>query len=110
MTAQILAQVNLGTNSASIIGMFYVSLSVVYLLFMIILFVKRASRLQSSTKVRYILQLAFIPFVLFSSGFILVFQGWRLDPILQAEQVLLFILVLYLIIKDIGMDISSRNR
>lgn len=110
MTVQILAQVNLGTNSASIIGLLYVSLSMVYLVFMTILFVKRASKLKNSTTIRYILQLAFIPFFLFSCGLILIFHGWRLDPILQAEQVLLFVLVFYLTIKDIGADIISKIR
>ncbi len=110
MTVHILAQVNLGTNSASILGLFYASLSIIYLVCMTLLFVKRANRLQSSAKVRYILQLTFIPLLLLLCGFILIFQGWRLDPILQAEQILLSILVFYLIIKDISADIVSRNR
>ncbi|EDX71974.1 hypothetical protein MC7420_5118 [Coleofasciculus chthonoplastes PCC 7420] len=35
------------------------------------------------------------------TGFILLFQGWRLDPILQFSYVLLNFLVIYLGVKDI---------
>jgi thiol:disulfide interchange protein len=34
-------------------------------------------------------------------GFILLFQGWRLDPILQFGQVLLTLATIFLTIKDI---------
>ena len=47
---------------------------------------------------------------MFICGFILVFQGWRLDPILQFMQILLSILIIYLSIKDIVINAVYRNR
>ena len=43
-------------------------------------------------------------------GGILIFQGWRLDPILQFMQILLSILIIYLSIKDIVINAVYRNR
>lgn len=41
-------------------------------------------------------------------GFILLFQGWRLDPILQFGQLLLALAAIYLTIKDIFAHIRSN--
>ncbi|HYX13261.1 MAG TPA: Ycf66 family protein [Nostoc sp.] len=43
-------------------------------------------------------------------GIILFFQGWRLDPILQFEQFLLLLLIVYFTIKDIVINAVYRNR
>ncbi|MHC5774703.1 Ycf66 family protein [Nostoc sp.] len=40
----------------------------------------------------------------------MLFQGWRLDPILQFEQFLLLLLILYLSIKDIVINAVYRDR
>jgi len=52
-------------------------------------------------KIIYIIQAIIAPFILFLTGFILIFQGWRLDPILQFGYFLLNFLVIYLGVKDI---------
>lgn len=47
-------------------------------------------------------------------GFVLIFQGWRLDPILQFGQFLLTVSFIYLVIKDIFSHIrivvQTRDR
>ncbi|WP_442939864.1 Ycf66 family protein [Nostoc sp.] len=52
----------------------------------------------------------FTPIIILLCGFILTFQGWRLDPILQFGQFLSFLLIIYLIIKDIVINAVYRNR
>ncbi|MEA5549773.1 Ycf66 family protein [Anabaena cylindrica UHCC 0172] len=56
-----------------------------------------------------IIQLIFVPLIMLFCGFILLFQGWRLDPILQFVQFLLFILITYLLIKDIVISTIDRK-
>ncbi|WP_370588556.1 Ycf66 family protein [aff. Roholtiella sp. LEGE 12411] len=60
--------------------------------------------------VLYLIQVIFTPIILLLCGFILLFQGWRLDPILQFEQFLLLLLIIYLTIKDIVINAVYRNR
>jgi lysylphosphatidylglycerol synthetase-like protein (DUF2156 family) len=105
-----LAQVNFGANVASLIGFAYILLSLVYLIFMIVWLASRARRLNSSSLVLYIIQVIFIPIILLLSGLILIFQGWRLDPILQFSQLLLTLLVFYLIVKNIFINAIYQNR
>ncbi|MDZ8238814.1 MAG: Ycf66 family protein [Nostoc sp. ChiQUE01a] len=50
----------------------------------------------------------FTPIVLLLCGGILFFQGWRLDPILQIQQFLLSLLIIYLTIKDIVINAVYR--
>lgn len=76
-SASILAQVNFGTNSASILGIFLaVAGAALYFL--------RTVRPELSRD-----QDIFFAAVGLLCGFILIFQGWRLDPILQFGQLLL---------------------
>jgi hypothetical protein len=105
-----LAQVNFGVNLASILGITYVIFGAVYLIFTIYLLISRASRFTSTLLTLYIIQLVLVPFCMFVSGLILTFQGWRLDPILQFEQFLLFALIIYFSVKDIFINAISRNR
>ncbi|MEH1890814.1 MAG: Ycf66 family protein [Nostoc sp.] len=51
-----------------------------------------------------------MPILMLLCGLILIFQGWRLDPILQFEQLLSFLLIIYLIIKDIIINSVDRDR
>jgi hypothetical protein len=76
-SASVLAQVNFGTNSASILGIFLaVAGAALYFL--------RTVRPELSRD-----QDIFFAAVGLLCGFILIFQGWRLDPILQFGQLLL---------------------
>ena len=104
-----LAQVNFGANSANILGIIYLLLGVVYLIFMVFWLLKRGARLTSWALALYIIQAMFSPIIMLLCGFILTFQGWRLDPILQFEQFLLLLLILYLSIKDIVINAIYRN-
>ncbi|MBD2239555.1 hypothetical protein H6G35_23570 [Aulosira sp. FACHB-113] len=78
--------------------------------FMVFLLFKRASRLGSIAFIIYLIQALLIPSIMLLCGFIFVFQGWRLDPILQFAQFLLTSLIIYFSVKDIVMNEISRNR
>ena len=57
-----------------------------------------------------IVQLEIVPIFLCFSGLVLLFQGWRLDPILQILQFLLSLLVVFLVLKDILINTINRSR
>ncbi|MEO1374402.1 MAG: Ycf66 family protein [Cyanobacteria bacterium J06635_10] len=105
-----LAQVNIGTNPASLVGLLQMVFGLFYLIFVVVQLIRMGNRLSSSVKAFYIIQLFVLPAFLLLSGFILLFQGWRLDPVLQFQQFLLFILVIFLILKDILINIINTNR
>ncbi len=101
--------VNYGINLAGLLGIVYVLLSVAYFIIMMVLLAQRSSRLNGSALVFYLLQAIFAPILMFFCGLILVFQGWRLDPLLQLMQLLLSVLIIYLSIKDIVINVVERN-
>ncbi|MFN6474111.1 MAG: Ycf66 family protein [Nostoc sp. SerVER01] len=103
-----LAQVNFGLNLAGLIGIIYLLLSIVYFLLTLAWLVQRGTRLRSWSLSLYIIQVIFTPIVLLLCGGILFFQGWRLDPILQIQQFLLSLLIIYLTIKDIVINAVYR--
>ncbi|MEH2407450.1 Ycf66 family protein [Nostoc sp.] len=104
------AQVNFGLNIAGLIGIIYLLWAILYLILTVAWLVQRGSRLRGWALTLYIIQLIFTPIIMLLSGVILFYQGWRLDPILQFEQVLLLILILYLSIKDIVINAVYRDR
>jgi hypothetical protein len=106
----VIAQVNFGVNTASILGIIYCLLAIVYVVFMVFWLVQRRSRVANSFLALYIIQVIFIPLSLFLCGFILIFQGWRLDPILLFQQLLSFLIIIFLSIKDILINAVYRNR
>jgi hypothetical protein len=101
-SASILAQVNFGTNSASILGIFLaVAGAALYFL--------RTVRPELSRD-----QDIFFAAVGLLCGFILIFQGWRLDPILQFGQLLLvgttvFFAVESIRLRSIATQQAKRN-
>jgi len=101
-SASILAQVNFGANSASILGIFLaVSGAALYFL--------RTVRPELSRD-----QDIFFAAVGLLCGFILIFQGWRLDPILQFGQLLLvgttvFFAVESIRLRSIATQQAKRN-
>ena len=107
------AQVNIGTNIginiASSLGVLQIIFCLFYLIFGIIQLIRR-NRLSSSAKIFYSIKLVVIPTFLLLSGSILIFQGRRLDPILQFQQLILSALVFYLSLKDIVVDGVHRSR
>ena len=109
-----LAQVNIGSNLAINIAYFLGLLQIIFGLFYLILvvvqLVRNRNRISSLTTIFYIIQLVIIPTFLLLSGSILLLQGWRLDPILQFQQLILSALIFYLSIKDIMLNTVNRNR
>jgi hypothetical protein len=101
-SASILAQVNFGANSASILGIFLaVAGAALYFL--------RSVRPELSRD-----QDIFFAAVGLLCGFILIFQGWRLDPILQFGQLLLagstvFFAVESIRLRGIATQQAKRN-
>lgn len=101
-SASILAQVNFGANSASVLGIFLaVAGAALYFL--------RTVRPELSRD-----QDIFFAAVGLLCGFILIFQGWRLDPILQFGQLLLvgstvFFAVESIRLRSIATQQAKRN-
>ncbi|MBN3909660.1 MAG: hypothetical protein HWQ35_24930 [Nostoc sp. NMS1] len=105
-----LAQVNFGLNIAGLIGIIYLLLAIGYFILTVAWLAQRGTRLAGWALALYIIQVIFTPIIMLMCGIILFFQGWRLDPILQIEQFLLLLLILYFTIKDIVMNAVYRNR
>ncbi|WP_353931295.1 Ycf66 family protein [Okeanomitos corallinicola TIOX110] len=101
-SASVLAQVNFGANSASVLGIFLaVAGAALYFL--------RTVRPELSRD-----QDIFFAAVGLLCGFILIFQGWRLDPILQFNQLLLvgstvFFAVESIRLRSIATQQAKRN-
>ena len=105
-----LAQVNFGVNVSSLIGIVYLLFAIVYFILMLVWLSQRGNRLTGLGLALYIIQVIFTPLVMLLCGVILIFQGWRLDPILLVLQFLLLLLIVYLSIKDIVINVVYRNR
>lgn len=104
------SQVNLGVNPASILGLLQIIFGLFYLIFVIFQLMQIGNRLSNLTIGFFIIQLFLLPVFLLLSGLILIFQGWRLDPILQFQQLIISALVFYLSLKDIFINAVDRNR
>lgn len=104
------AQVNFGLNLAGLIGIIYVLLAIVYFILTVAWLAQRGTRLTGWALALYIIQVLFTPIIMLFCGILLFFQGWRLDPILQIEQFLLLLLIVYFTIKDIVINAVYRNR
>lgn len=103
--------VNFGLNFASLLGLLDIFLALAYLALSIALPIARRRDIGVTGIVLYIIQGIIAPFFLLITGFILIFQGWRLDPLLQFSYFLLQFLVIYLGVKDIILFrlLSPRN-
>lgn len=99
--------VNFGFNAASLIGVISCLFAIFYFVLTIALLIvtlrQSGSVINIATR---IIQLLIAPFCLFLSGFILTFQGWRYDPLMQFGTLLNELLLFYYMIKDI----KSMNR
>lgn len=104
--------VNYGINSGSILGFFDLILAIAYLAISIALPLSRARELGNIAILLYVGQGIIAPASLLLVGFIHIFQGWRLDPILQFADFLVNLLLVYLGIKDfvlLRLIFSRRN-
>lgn len=105
--------VNYGINSGSILGFFDLILAISYLAISIALPLSRPRELGNIGILLYVGQGIIAPTSLLLVGFIHIFQGWRLDPILQFADFLLNLLLVYLGIKDfvlLRLIFSRRDR
>jgi thiol:disulfide interchange protein len=87
--------VNFGLNLASIIGILYILISLPYLIWSIsqlIILIKTSNNV-SKIAIK-LLEFLLVPGCLLLSGLILLFNGWRLDPILQFQQILITIIIM----------------
>ena len=91
--------VNYGINYATIIGILELFLSVVYFFISLLQVIKIVKSRTSSpaNKILQILQIIVVPIIVFISGFILLFNGWRLSRLFAFQQFIVFVLLNYLI-------------
>ena len=94
--AHVLAQVNFGANSASILGLVLVVTGVAFYFFRI------GHPEISRDKDSFLIAVSLL------CGVILIFQGWRLDPILQFGQLLLVIFTIFYTIESIRIRQINR--
>lgn len=93
--------INLGINFASSIGILNMIVSILYIIVGISKLIIIIKNTQYSLPIAFkLLEMIFLPLILFASGIILLFNGWRLDPILVFQQLLSSILISFFIIKD----------
>jgi small-conductance mechanosensitive channel len=100
-----LGQVNLGASTQlNLLGIFYIFFGIGYFLF-IVRWLKNANRVNTSALTFYTRQGVAISTVMILCGLIFAFQSWCLNPNFQFAQFLSFLLIAYLIIKDIITNI-----
>jgi len=87
-------------NLIQILGLVDMGLALVYLVTAIVNSVMRSQIIGGTGRILYIIQGIMAVVVLPLSGFILLSQGWRLDPILVMHQFLLHVLLIFLAFKD----------
>lgn len=85
----LISQLNMGNNYASVIGIFYLLIGLIYS----IKFFKR----QGSFPEKALILAVVFPMI----GGILLIHGWRLDPIFQFKYFLSLIVIINFVYKDI---------
>jgi hypothetical protein len=93
--------VNYGLSSASLLGVLDIALAILYLVISIGTPIVRRTTIGTTGTTLFIIQAFFAPLCLLLAGGIIIFQGWRLDPILQFAFLLLNALIIYFAVKDI---------
>ncbi len=91
--------VNFGFNTASLLGLIQIFMALALFAISVINITQLTeSSLKSNLRsFSIITQLFIIPFMLFFSGIILIWHGWRLDPLLQLQQFLNFLIINFFI-------------
>jgi hypothetical protein len=107
--------VNLGFNLTTLLGLLDL-LGVISYFLLAIYQISRGVYSHSSNsifntglQVIEVLELLSSPIALFFSGIILIFNGWRLDLILQVQQLLLHIIIGLSFIKMLGQSANSSR-
>jgi ABC-type transport system involved in cytochrome c biogenesis permease subunit len=98
--------VNIGLNSATLLGLMDVIFAVaIFTLTLILLFQNEFARRGSQIGL-YIIQTIIVPICLLLAGAIFVFQGWRLDPILTFAVLCLHVIIVFLLLKDFFINFA----
>ncbi|MEM8642950.1 MAG: Ycf66 family protein [Cyanobacteria bacterium P01_G01_bin.54] len=97
--------VNVGWNTASLMGFVQILVAIAYPFIIIpLMVIKPAKPAASRTDIGVaiaLVQSVLVSLTFLLTGLILFFNGWRLDPILQVAYVLMFALVLLLMLKEV---------
>ncbi|NES68366.1 MAG: hypothetical protein F6K24_25595 [Okeania sp. SIO2D1] len=94
--------INLGFGFASLLALLDMLLALLIL---------NESRKKASSREAFdIIQWIFVPIAMLLFGFILFFQGWRLDPILLFVMFLLHIVLVFLLIKTFLYNFVSNQK
>ncbi|MDJ0708339.1 MAG: Ycf66 family protein [Leptolyngbyaceae cyanobacterium MO_188.B28] len=101
-----IAQINFGTTLASYIGLLQALGALGYFVLSIAQVITAFRSKGVGDLVVRILQLLLAPYILLISGGILFYNGWRLDPNLQFQQLSTSVLIGYLIF----LDLKKSNR
>jgi hypothetical protein len=104
--------VNFGFNGGSLLGCLDVILAIAYLAWSIFVVIARGREFGTVFVFLFVIQALIALGTLILSGLILIFQGWRLDPILQLGYFLLNILIIYVGLKDVILLslVAPRNQ
>jgi hypothetical protein len=108
-----LAQVTFGVRTSGVIeirliGISYLILATTYITLMLGWLGLRKNSLNNFILVVYVLQGVLAPIFMVLCGIILILEGWRLDPLIQFEQFLLLLLIIYLSFKDIIINLIQK--
>ena len=102
--------VNFGINAMSLLGLLDILGSIAYLILAIAQISKGVYNSTSTVNTALqLLELLGSPLALFLGGIILLFNGWRLDPILQFQQ-FLFHVVVGLSFTKMTVQLANSNR
>lgn len=102
--------INFGGSFSSLLGILLVFGSIGYLIISIEQ-AREATHLNSTDDIApRLLQTFFGPVLLLASGLILLIQGWRLEPLLLLQNLLMSMLVGYLILSDWRRFNRTRQR
>lgn len=106
-----LMQVNVGSPQAVLLGLLNFGLALVYFVCSITQVIETLKNQSNSAIVAIrITQTLFAPLLLFLCGLIIFFNGWRLDPILLLNNLLMQVLVIYLAALDLRRTIEQGDR
>lgn len=100
--------VNVGLNFVSLLGLVYLALAILYPVLVLPVVLTRRRAIAPEQFFLSMVQAIVAPVLLFVSGLILLFQGWRLDPLLQFAQFLTGVLVVLLTAKDLLGILTQR--
>lgn len=92
--------VNLGLNVSASLGILQILISVITLILIRRFLTRRNQPLSEVSLILHSIQAILVILLLIPGGLVLLFQGWRLDPIVGFSQFLITISLVYMLVKD----------